>query len=95
MSHAPDRPVITLYSRATCEPCAEARETLQGVLEERARSGQVVGRVVVLDVDRDPDLRARYGAFVPVVAVGTAELPLVTSGRQLRAFLDATLPRIA
>jgi hypothetical protein len=48
-----------------------------------------------VDVDADPGLQARYGALVPVVAVGEQELPLVTSGRQLRAFLATTLPRIA
>jgi len=68
---------------------------LQWALEERAAQGEVVPRVREVDVDGDPDLRTRYGALVPVVVIGASELPLVTSGRQLRAFLDATLPRLA
>jgi hypothetical protein len=40
-------------------------------------------------------LEARYGGLVPVLALGGQELPLVMSGRQARAFLDRTLPRIA
>lgn len=83
------------YSRATCEPCAEARQTLQWALEERATLGETVPAVREVDVDADPALRERYGALVPVVAIGGSELPLVTSGRQLRAFLAATLPRLA
>jgi hypothetical protein len=84
-----------LYTRAGCEPCAEARETLQWVLEERAARGEVVPVVRELDIDTDPELRERYGAVVPVVAVAETELPLVMSGRQLRAFLAATMPRTA
>ena len=89
------RPVLTFYGRQHCEPCTEARTTLQWVLEERASRGEVVPSVVDVDVSTDADLEARYGGLVPVVAVASAELPLVTSGRQLRAFLDATLPRLA
>lgn len=68
---------------------------LQDLLEERAMSGELVPTVDERDVDSDPALQARYGALVPVVALGATELPLVTSGRQLRAFLHATLPRTA
>lgn len=89
------RPVLRFYGRASCEPCAEARTTLQWVLEERAVRGELVPSVVDIDVAADADLEARYGGLVPVVVVANAELPLVTSGRQLRAFLDATLPRLA
>jgi hypothetical protein len=89
------RPVLTFYGRTHCEPCSEARSTLQWVLEERASLGQVVPRVVDIDVSSDADLEARYGGLVPVVAVADSELPLVMSARQLRTFLDATLPRLA
>jgi|GEM_PF-3415083 len=89
------RPELLFYGRATCEPCAEARRNLQWILEERATRGDVVPRVRDLDVTGNADLEARYGPFVPVIVIGDTELPLVTSGRQLRAFLDATLPRLA
>jgi len=95
MSQAAGRPELVFYSRATCDPCAEARQMLQWALEERAAQGALVPRVREVDVDTDPDLRTRYGALVPVVVLGTSELPLVTSVRQLRAFLDASLPRLA
>jgi glutaredoxin len=89
------RPVLVLYSRAACEPCAETREALQWALEDRAAAGEVVPVVREVDVDSDAGLRERYGALVPVVVVGGSELPLVTSGRQLRAFLATALPRMA
>jgi glutaredoxin len=85
--------VLLLYTRRTCDPCIELRETLQWALEERVTAGQLVPVVREIDIDTDPDLQQRYGALVPVVALGATELPLVTSGRQLRAFLDATMPR--
>lgn len=87
--------MLLLYTRRTCDPCAVARETLRSALEDRAAAGEVVPVVREIDVDSDPDLRQRYGGLVPVVAVGATELPLVTSGRRLRAFLDATMPRSA
>ncbi len=68
---------------------------LQDALEDRAAAGEPVPAVQVVDVDGNPDLRARYGALVPVLVAGASELPLVTSGRQIRAFLAATLPRQA
>jgi glutaredoxin len=95
MSRSLPRPVLTLYSRAACEPCAEARQALQFALEERAVRGGIVPEVREVDVDSDPELRERYGALVPVVAVSGSELPLVMSGRQLRAFLAAVLPAVA
>jgi len=68
---------------------------LQDLFEERAAIGEPVPTLEERDVDSDPELQARYGALVPVVALGAAELPLVTSGRQLRAVLQAALPRNA
>lgn len=93
MSQAPIRPEVVLYSRAGCDPCGEAREALQWALEERATQGEVVPTMREVDIDASPDLQERYGALVPVVAIGESVLLLVTSGRQLRAFLAATLPR--
>jgi hypothetical protein len=89
------RPVLQFFGREHCEPCAEARRSLQWILEDRASRGELVPVVRDLDVSGVPELEARYGALVPVVVIGEAELALVTSSRQLRAFLDATLPGIA
>jgi hypothetical protein len=95
MSVTSPRPVLTVYRRASCELCDELRVELQAALEDRAVRGDPTPTVHEIDVATDPALEARYGGLVPVVAVGDQELPLVLSGRQLRAFLDRTLPRLA
>lgn len=54
---------IVLVSRTGCHLCDEAREVVRRVAAE-----QGVGWAEV-DVDADPDLRARHGEEVPVVLV--------------------------
>jgi hypothetical protein len=95
MDASPSLPTLTVFRRAACELCDDLRPELQAALEDRAARGLSVPRVQEVDVASDPDLLERYGGLVPVVAVDGAELPLVMSGRQLRAFLDRTLPRLA
>jgi len=68
---------------------------LMAALEDRAARGEIVPTMTEIDVDSDPDLQERYGGLVPVLALAGQELPLVMSGRQLRAFLDRLLPRTA
>jgi hypothetical protein len=92
---ASERPVLLFYGREHCAPCTEARHSLQWILEERALRGDVVPVVRDVEVTGDPELETRYGPLVPVVAIEGRELALVTSGRQLRAFLDASLPQTA
>ena len=88
-------PQLTVYGRAGCHLCAEIRVELMAALQDRAARGDVVPALTEIDVDTDPDLQARYGGLVPVLALAGQELPLVMSGRQLRAFLDKLLPRTA
>lgn len=92
MSATPPHPVLTLYRRDGCELCDEIRLELQSALEDRASRGTIVPAVAEVDVASDPDLLARYGGLVPVLAMAGQELPMVMSGRQLRAFLDRALP---
>jgi hypothetical protein len=92
--HEP-RPVLTVYRRERCELCDELRDLLQGALEERAARGGVVPAVREVDVSADPDLESRYGGLVPVLALGGREQSLVLSGRQVRDFLERSLPRLA
>jgi glutaredoxin len=89
------RPQLTFYGRRGCHLCEDMRAALQGVLEERARRGELTPVIRDVDVDDDPETRERYGALVPVVALRGQELPLVMTARQLALFLDRTMPRIA
>jgi len=54
---------ITLYGRADCELCHEMR----AVVDTVARALPL--EVEEVDVDTDPELRARWGDTVPVLAV--------------------------
>ncbi|WP_322782568.1 glutaredoxin family protein [Synechococcus sp. CBW1107] len=58
---APPLPALLLYSRDGCCLC-------EG-LEERLRSLVPPPPLQVVNVDHDPDLQARYGLEVPLLAV--------------------------
>jgi len=61
-------PTLRLYTRVGCCLC-------EG-LQERLEALQPPPRLELVDVDTDPQLQARYGLSVPVLALpATAELP--------------------
>lgn len=84
-------PDLVLHVRHGCPPCAELRAALPDLLARRAAEGLPVPVLAERVVDDDPALAARYGALVPVLRLGDAELTLVTSVRQAAAFLARTL----
>ncbi len=59
---------VTLYTRADCRLCDEARALLEGLAE---RLGFAIEAV---DIDADAELRARYNYAVPVIAAGGEEV---------------------
>ncbi|MCY3881822.1 MAG: glutaredoxin family protein [Chloroflexi bacterium] len=61
-------PPVTLYTRADCPLCDEARALLDRLA---ANLGFTVEAV---DIDADPELRSRYNYAVPVIAVGSEEI---------------------
>ena len=58
---------LTLYSREYCHLCHEMLAALQ-------RLPEASFRLEVVDVDRHPDLEARYGEWVPLLMHGNIEL---------------------
>ena len=52
-----------MYSRIDCHLCADALEVVQRVCADLGKAFTEV------DIDRDPDLRAKYSDYVPVVLV--------------------------
>ena len=54
---------VTLYTRAGCHLCEEARKALDGA---RAREPF---DLEILDIDGDPELRRLYDYEVPVIAI--------------------------
>lgn len=61
-------PPVTLYTRADCPLCDEARALLDGL------AGNLGFTIEVVDIDGDQELRNRYQYAVPVVAVGGEEV---------------------
>lgn len=59
---------LTLVSRGYCHLCHDMELALQPLAEEFGV------RVVVVDVDADPVLEARYDELVPVLLHGEQEL---------------------
>jgi glutaredoxin len=54
---------VTLYTRAGCHLCDEARKVLDAA-QRRAEFA-----LEILDIDTDPELRRLYDVEVPVIAI--------------------------
>jgi glutaredoxin len=73
---------VTMYSRAACGLCDEAREVVNAVRTERAFDFEEVL------IDGRDDLERAYGGRVPVVLVdGREEFELVVEPGALNALL--------
>ena len=55
---------VTLYTRPGCHLCEEAKAQLAPLLKEFG------ARLTEINIDEDPDLRARYDFDVPVIFLG-------------------------
>src|SRR5579863_9361280 len=55
---------VTIYSRPGCHLCEEAKAQIAPLLKEFA------ARLIEINIDEDPDLRARYDYDVPVIFLG-------------------------
>jgi hypothetical protein len=73
---------VTLYGKAGCHLCEEARVALESVREEHGLD------VSEVDVSLDPALNRRYGERIPVLAIeGEEVFELGVSADELRAEL--------
>jgi hypothetical protein len=86
-----ERATITFLTRRGCGLCDVARVDLQALLEERARAGRTSAVVREVDIAADPALEHRNLDRIPVIVVDDQELPLATSVRAMRTFLERTL----
>jgi len=85
------RPTIRFLTRPGCHLCDEARAALQAMLEERGAAGRLPAIVREIDITSDAALERLNFERIPVLVVGDEELPLATSVRAMRAFLERTL----
>ena len=81
-------PELILYTRAGCHLCEEARWSIQGLLEDRAKRGARVALLRERDITADADLEREMFDRIPVVELGGRRLDLATSVARLRRFLD-------
>jgi glutaredoxin len=56
---------VTIYSRPGCHLCEEAKQQIALLLKEFG------GRLTEINIDEDPELRARYDYDVPVIFLGS------------------------
>jgi hypothetical protein len=82
---------LTIYRRPGCHLCDDADVLLRDELAQRARAGEAHVEVVHVDITTDVELERRYHRRIPVFAIGDQGSELVTSGRQVREFLDRAL----
>jgi glutaredoxin len=74
---------VTIYSRPSCHLCEEAKAQIAPLLKEFG------ARLTEINIDEDPELRARYDYDVPVIFLGSRKaakhrVDLVQFRRQLR-----------
>ena len=74
---------VTLYTRKDCVPCDEARSDLA------ALQVAIPHRLVEVDVDSDPVLKAKYADVVPAVEVGPYSLKAPFNRQKLKMTLGA------
>ena len=55
---------ITIYSRPGCHLCEQAKEQIAPLLKEFS------ARLTEINIDEDPELRARYDYDIPVIFIG-------------------------
>ena len=95
MTTPPSAPTLIVYRRPGCHLCDDAEMLLRDELAQRARMGLGSASVTTVDITTSPELEARYGTRIPVFAMAEYEADLVASGRQVREFLERTMPRPA
>jgi glutaredoxin len=74
---------VTIYSRPGCHLCEEAKAQIAPMLKEFG------ARLTEINIDEDPELRARYDYDVPVIFLGVRKaakhrVDLAQFRRQLR-----------
>jgi glutaredoxin len=80
---------VTIYSRPGCHLCQEAKEQMAPLLKEFG------ARLTEINIDEDPELRARYDYDVPVIFLGPRKaakhrIDSAQFRRQLREASDRT-----
>lgn len=73
--------IVRLYGRRGCSLC----DTTEALLRPLLHPGE---QLVLVDIDADTALAARYLLEIPAIAYGERELPMAVSTHSIRVFLD-------
>ncbi len=92
MSEPAGRPTLTIYRRPGCHLCDDAGAAAARRVGHACPCRRSPVHIEHVDISGDPDLEARHGMRIPVFALGAEESDLVTTGRQVRDFLERALP---
>ncbi len=79
---------VTLYTRSDCHLCDDARIHLEALAAKHPH------RLIVVDVDGDPQLQTEFGEIVPVIEVGPYRLNAPFTRQELDVTLGAAKDRI-
>ena len=74
---------VTLYTRQNCKLCDQAEKDFEEIQSD------IPHKLVIVDIDLDPNLVAVYGHRAPVVSVGPFTLEAPFDQRKLRMTLAA------
>lgn len=78
---------VTLYTKDNCSLCETAKKDLQ------ALQAKVPHNLALVDIEQDPELKAAFGARVPVVQAGPYTVEAPFDRRKLEATLAAANDR--
>lgn len=80
-------PDLVLYSRPGCGLCDEAREIVQGLLEDRAARSQPLAQLAERDITTNEALERELFDRIPVLELRGERLELASSPARIRRFL--------
>ena len=94
MAATPPLPDLVLYSRPGCGLCDEAREIVQGLLEDRAARSQALARLAERDITTDEALERELFDRIPVLELRGERLEVAVSPAGIRRFLADNLDTV-
>jgi hypothetical protein len=87
-------PELVLYSRPGCGLCDEARDVVQGLLEDRAARSQPLPRLAERDITTDPAVERELFDRIPVLELRGDRLELAISPARIRRWLAERLDTV-
>jgi len=78
---------VTLYTRKDCHLCEQVKDDLESLREILPH------RLVEVDIDSDPTLKAKFGGIIPVIEAGPYNLKAPITRESLKMTLGAASDR--